>query len=86
MCRNQAINVIGHLLLHHNQTVGISAVYAAPNSIHHKLLWKDLLSFQHNSISDSTPWLLIGYFNSILSNVEKLGGRSIIDIPFSNFI
>lgn len=51
----------------------LSAVYGSPQPRFRKLLWEDLHCL---SPHDSTPWLLAGDFNAIVSAAERTGGAA----------
>ena len=49
----------------------LTAVYASPNFTKRKFFWEYL---QNLAIAVSLPWVLLGDFNDMLSNDEKMGG------------
>lgn len=51
-----------------------SAIYASPRFRMRKMLWEELLSLSSNL---DKPWLLLGDFNDIINENEKMGGRKI---------
>lgn len=53
-----------------------SGVYCPCYPIGKTQFWIDINSFADNLITTTTPWLLMGDFNSIISQAEKSGGKS----------
>ncbi|KAI9122119.1 hypothetical protein K1719_006808 [Acacia pycnantha] len=56
-----------------NSSFLFTAVYGSPQEHLRKYLWEDLA---HLAIVPSSPWLLAGDFNAILSHEERKGGSS----------
>lgn len=57
-----------------NHTFVLSAIYANPRYATRKLLWKELCDMAG---SVTHPWLVLGDFNEMINQGEKLGGRPI---------
>ena len=49
------------------------SIYASPNFNKHKILWNYLKDL---SPSINMPWVLLGNFNDMLAEDEKMGGAS----------
>lgn len=52
----------------------VTFVYGFPDKQRRKVLWDKLNSLAQSVVE---PWVLLGYFNSILFPEEKRGGRPI---------
>lgn len=52
---------------------GLSAVYGSPQPVLRRKLWEDLIAMGREFLG---PWALLGDFNSILYDHEKLGGSA----------
>ena len=52
----------------------ISVIYASPHLVERRLVWSNpsKIAKLHNH-----PWLMLGYFNEILSSEDKYGGNQI---------
>lgn len=50
----------------------LSVIYASPNVLTRSFLWEFLLSLGH---AFTAPWLLLGDWNQVLQQGDKLGGR-----------
>ncbi|KAI9125777.1 hypothetical protein K1719_003195 [Acacia pycnantha] len=72
--------------VHHGSTFLFTAVYGSPHKKFRQFLWQDLQLIANNL---SSPWLLAGDFNAILSPDERRGGathRACGCVSFNNFI
>uniref|UniRef100_A0A2N9HAI4 Endonuclease/exonuclease/phosphatase domain-containing protein n=1 Tax=Fagus sylvatica TaxID=28930 RepID=A0A2N9HAI4_FAGSY len=60
----------------------LSAIYASPRRSERRILWNNLtiIASLHN-----LPWVMVGDFNDILSDEEKLGGEGVLLAEFLNF-
>ncbi|XP_028089100.1 uncharacterized protein LOC114289558 [Camellia sinensis] len=52
----------------------LSAIYASPHYNHRCILWDNLMLL---SATHSSPWLMLGDFNEILTSADKFGGRAL---------
>ncbi|KAF8080110.1 hypothetical protein N665_0974s0006 [Sinapis alba] len=64
------------------QKVYITFVYGDPVVEYRENVWECLTSM---SLARSGPWLMLGDFNEITSNLEKKGGRKRTDTSFLPF-
>jgi hypothetical protein len=60
----------------------LSAIYASPRRSERRIFWYNLaiIASLHN-----LPWVMVGDFNDILSDEEKLGGEGVLLAEFLNF-
>ena len=65
-----------------NKSFYLSCVYGHPTQSERHQLWQTL---EHISDNRNAEWLLVGDFNEILSNAEKIGGPMREEWTFRNF-
>lgn len=58
-----------------NDSFFVSFVYALNTDVERRSLWAGLIDFQRSIGSDSSPWIVLGDFNSCLKLEEMEGGR-----------
>ncbi|XP_043699921.1 uncharacterized protein LOC122650585 [Telopea speciosissima] len=64
------------------KAVLVSFVHALCSSYERRVLWSALID---QGVGVSTPWIVCGDFNAILSPDEKVGGRQVCPISLEDF-
>lgn len=69
-------------VLHENQNIYVSAIYASTAYLQRRLLWAELLNLQQSYIG---PWCFVGDFNAVLGAHESRGGHLPLRISCEDF-
>lgn len=75
-------NILDVHIIYEEKQFNLSCVYGNPNSSLRHIVWERLSRF---GVNRRTSWCMVGDFNEILNNSEKLGGPRRGDATFCPF-